>query len=119
MPVALDELGRRVEEFGPVPFLITTGADVSHVVSTAVTFDGERFELTAGRTSRANIEIHPAVTLLWPGNGGPYGLIVDGVPRTDGERVVVEPIRAVLHRLADASDDLPSCIPVETSETTP
>jgi hypothetical protein len=112
--VALDELGRRVDEYGPTPFLITTGASGAHVVSVAVAFDGRRFELSAGRTSRANVQERPVVTLLWSNpSGGPYGLIVDGTARAEGDLLVVEPSRAVLHRLADAAADLPSCVPIE------
>jgi hypothetical protein len=80
-----------------------------------VRFDGTRFSLEAGRTSRANIVTSDAVTLLWPGDGGPYGLIVDGAAQLgDGDTVTIAPTRAVLHRLAAASDELPSCVPIES-----
>jgi hypothetical protein len=114
--VALDELARRVEEFGSTAFLVTTSADArAHVVSVAVRFDDARFWLRAGRTSRSNLEAGGAATLLWPGPGGPYALIVDGVGdiQDDGEAVSITPTRAVLHRLADASEDLPGCIAIE------
>jgi hypothetical protein len=118
VPVALDELARRIDEFGPHPFLITTGPDGrAHVVSVAVHFDGGRFSLHAGRSSRANLAGRESVTLLWPGAGGPYGMIVDGAGLLDGdgETVTVEPTRAVLHRLADASAELPSCVRIEST----
>jgi hypothetical protein len=114
--VALDELARRVKEFGPHPFLVTTGADQrAHVVSVTAAFDGSRFTLPAGKTSRANLAATEAATLLWAGTGGPYGLIVDGTAAVDepAELVTVTPTRAVLHRLADASADLPSCVRIE------
>jgi hypothetical protein len=113
--VALDELARRVQEFGPHAFLVTTGADDArpHVVSVAVTFDGTAFSLSAGRTSSANVGGRPNATLLWPGTGGPYSLIVDGQARFVDDVIVVEPTRAVLHRLAGAPDDLPSCVRIE------
>ena len=115
--MALDELGRRVDEYGPTPFLVTTGAAGAHVVSVAVAFDGRRFQLHAGRTSRANVEGRPSVTLLWPSpSGGPYGLIVDGTARVEGDDIVVDPVRAVLHRLADAPADLPSCVRIEQAD---
>src|SRR4051794_12390557 len=103
VPVALDELARRIDEFGSHPFLVTTGADRrAHVVSVTVQFDGERFSLPVGRTSRANLETSNSVTFLWPGAGGPYGMIVDGAGAVDGdtETATVTPTRAVLHRLA-------------------
>jgi hypothetical protein len=84
-------------------------------VSVTVQFDGTRFSLGAGRTSRAHVAECESVTLLWPGSGGPYGLIVDGVGEVDAERetLTVAPTRAVLHRLADAPDELPTCVPIE------
>jgi hypothetical protein len=118
VPVALDELRQRVEEFGSHPFLVTTSADGrAHVVSVAAPFDGSRFSMPVGRTSRANAAANETVTLLWPGAGGPYGLIVDGAAEVDieAELLNVTPTRAVLHRLADASDELPSCVRIEST----
>jgi hypothetical protein len=112
--VALDQLARRVEEFGVHPFLVTTGDDRRpHVVSITAQFDGAHFSFSAGKTSRANIDTAGTLTLLWPAVDGPYALIVDGAGRLDGEDVTVTPTRAVLHRLTDAPDDLPSCIRIE------
>lgn len=118
MPVGLDELARRVEEFGPHPFLVTTSEDRrGHVVSVRALFDGARFVLSAGRTSRANVGATESVTLLWPSTGGPYALIVDGAAAADdaAETVTVSPTRAVLHRLAGESEDLPSCVRIEAT----
>jgi hypothetical protein len=115
-PVALQELASRVEEFGPHPFLVTTAPDRRpHVVSVTVRFDGARFSFPAGRTSRSNVAANEGLTLLWQAVGGPYALIVDGTGDVDGdaETVMVTPTRAVLHRLADAPADLPSCIRIE------
>lgn len=117
VPVALDELARRVEEYGPHPFLVTSGGDRRpHVVSVAATFDGQRFSVEAGRTSRGNL-VDGSATLLWPSVGGPYSLIVDGDPHLDGDDapVTITPTRAVLHRLASAPSDLPSCVRIEPS----
>jgi hypothetical protein len=118
VPVALDELARRVDEYGPHPFLVTTSVDRhAHVVSVPVQFDGSQFTVRAGRTSRANIAATATVTLVWSGAGGPYGLIVDGDAQCDHdtEAVTVTPTRAVLHRLADAPEELPSCVRIETT----
>ena len=115
-PVALQELASRVEEYGPHAFLVTTSSDRRpHIVSVAVRFDGTQFTLPAGRTSRANVTGSGALTLLWPAVGGPYGLIVDGTGAVDdgAELVTVTPTRAVLHRLAGESEDLPSCVRIE------
>jgi hypothetical protein len=118
VPVALDELARQLAQFGPHPFLVTAGpGGRPHVVSVLVQFDGERFSCPAGRTSRANAAAGASVTLLWPGTGGPYALIVDGSAAVDdaAEILTVTPARAVLHRLADAPDELPSCVPIEAA----
>ena len=114
--VSLEELERRIEEFGRLAFLVTTDGAGSHVVSVSVTFDGTQISIVAGRTSRANIDAMATATLLWPGGEGPYGLIVDGDARTDGDAVWLRPTRAVLHRLADAPTDLPSCVRIETDD---
>ena len=112
--VSLEELARRVEDFGPVAFLVTTDGATSHVVSVAVGFDGAELSAPVGRSSQRNIEATAIATLLWPGrDGGPYSLIVDGAARTDGDLARVRPTTAVLHRLADAPADLPSCVRIE------
>ena len=117
VPVAMDELARRIEEYGVHPFLVTTSAEGrAHVVSTTVAFGDGQLSASAGQTSRANAAATEVVTVLWPGVGGPYGLIVDGTARVDAETVSVTPTRAVLHRLADADDTRPSCVRIEATE---
>lgn len=116
--VAIDALKDKVAEFGRTPFLVTVGADGrAHVVSVRADVDAANLRVSAGRTSRANAGTNPSVTLLWPAPaGGPYSLIVDGeVDRVDDpeESLLIVPTRAVLHRVADASTDLPSCVAVE------
>ena len=118
VPVALEELARRVDEYGPHPFLVTAGEDRrGHVVSVAASFDGQRFSFAAGRTSRTNLADSGSATLLWSDIGSPYTLIVDGDADVAGDDapVTVTPTRAVLHRLAGAPDDLPSCVRIEPS----
>ena len=114
--VALDALTEHIREFGGHPHLVTVGADGhAHVVSTAAAFHDGTFEIDAGRTTRTNVATNAAVTLLWTRADGPYSLIVDGDAQllNGGETIQVRPTRAVLHRLAGASTDLPSCVPIE------
>ena len=112
--VALEELQRQIDDFGNDPVLVTVGEDRrAHVVSIVAAFDQGRFAMAAGRTTRANVGTNPAVTLLWTSATGPYDLIVDGDAHEDGESIVVEPTRAVLHRHASAPDDLTRCVPIE------
>jgi hypothetical protein len=115
--VSLEELTRRVEEFGALAFLVTTGGTGSHVVSVTASFDGHTFSVPAGQSSRRNIDAMATATLLWPSpDGGPYSLIVDGDAHSDGDLAVVRPTRAVLHRLADAPSDIPSCVRIEDEQ---
>lgn len=116
VPVSLEELRRRVDEYGTVPFLVTTDGARPHVVSVTISFDGTQFSVEAGRHSRANIDATDTATLLWPGPDGPYCLIVDGDARNDGQTTYLRPARAVLHRLADAPTDLPSCVRIEAEQ---
>ena len=116
--VALEALAAKVAEFGDHPYLITVGSDGrAHVVSVAARLDGAQVAVAAGRTSRANAEARPAVTLLWPAAAsGPYSLIVDGessLSDRESTELTIRPTRVVLHRVAGASPDLPSCIPLE------
>jgi hypothetical protein len=121
IPVELSALVERVEEYGPIAYLITVGGNaVPHVVSVTVTWD--RADATgllvgAGRHTSSNIAVNPGVTLLWPpGTGGTYGLIVDGQARlvdVDGEaKLAISPSAAVLHRTPAGDPDSPSCITV-------
>jgi hypothetical protein len=116
--VALDALRERVAEFGSVAFLLTVSDDRRpHVVSVAIAWDGDDLIAGAGRTTTANASRQPAVSLLWsPIGPGDYGLIVDGVAVVEarnGEAALrITPGRAVLHRLASAERDGPSCVTV-------
>jgi len=116
--VALEALAAQMAEFGDHPYLITVGPDGrAHVVSVSSRLDGGQVAVSAGRTSRANAEARPAVTLLWPAAaGGPYSLIVDGegaLSDAESSALTIRPTRAVLHRVAGASPDLPSCVPLD------
>jgi hypothetical protein len=111
--VELDELRERVDEHGPIAFLVTVGAEGPHVVSVAVALEDGVLTAGAGRTTSANIAARATVSLVWPAGPDPaYCLIVDGTATVRDERVHVEPTRAVLHRLAGAAGDGPSCITV-------
>jgi hypothetical protein len=119
--VDLAGLEDRIAEFGPAAYLVTVGEDgCPHVVSVAVTVapgPSPVLSATAGRSTRANLAARPALTLLWPAaSGGAYSLVVDGVAQAgadaDGGPIVVAPASAVLHRVADAAGEGPTCLPV-------
>jgi hypothetical protein len=116
--VDLAGLDERIDEFGPAAFLVTVGDDGRpHITSVTVERRGDRLATRAGRRSRANLATRPTLTLLWPpGPGGAYSLLVDGdadAPGGDDEpTIAVTPTHAVLHRVADAAGEGPTCLPV-------
>ena len=116
IPVALDALRARLDEFGAGAYLFTVGEDRRpHVVSVRVACDADGLTMHAGRRTAANLEALPDFTLLWPSpNGGDYSLIVDAVvttpPGADGA-FAARPTSAVLHRSATASGSGPTCLP--------
>jgi hypothetical protein len=114
VPVELGELQQRLEEYGPFAFLVTVGDEGRpHVVSVSVALDGGVLNAGAGRTTSGNIAANPTVSLVWPARpGDDYCLIVDGAAEVAGETAAVDPTRAVLHRVAGAAGDGPSCITV-------
>ena len=110
VPVSLDALRQAMADFGPLAFVVTAGTDGhAHVVSALVP---DTLVVSAGRTTRRNATANPAITLVWPAPaGGQYSLIVDGTAVVDdgGEQVTITPATAVLHRLAGAAGDGPTC----------
>ncbi|MBM3660765.1 MAG: pyridoxamine 5'-phosphate oxidase family protein [Actinobacteria bacterium] len=120
VPVDITALDAELARFGDVAFLITARAGARpHVVSVRVALAAGVLAMSAGRTSRANVGAGPEVALCWPGApGAEYCLLVDGTAVADdaAETVTVTPTGAILHRLADASADLPSCVPLDAPE---
>ncbi len=111
--VGLDALWEQAAVFGNHAFLVTIGDDGRpHAVSTEVGVGHGRITAWPGSTSRANAADRPVVMLLWPPvDNGPYSLLVDGDAevRSD-DAIAVSPTSAVLHRVAGADADLPSCV---------
>lgn len=111
-------LARVIEERGATAHLVTVGADDRpHVVAVTVGWHGENLVADAGRTTTANVGLHPYVTLIWPARpGSGYSLIVDGRARlTDGDEpasLAIDPRKAVLHRTPEGDPSSPSCITV-------
>ena len=107
-----DELARRIDEYGPIAFLVTVGeAGRPHVVSVEVVWDGEAVAVAgAGPTTAANATARPDVTLVWSPRSA-YALIVDG--RASGATGLrVAPTRAVLHRTPEGDPAAPNCVTV-------
>jgi hypothetical protein len=115
--VELEALWERVGEFGSKAYLVTvTDEGTPHVVSVVVDRVDDHLAVGAGRRTRANLGDRPTLTLLWPPATDPaYSLVVDGTFVADldgGARVAIEPVSAVLHRVAGADGDGPNCVPV-------
>ena len=117
--VDLEALRARIAEYGDAAYLVTVSDDQQpHVVSVRVRVDGEHLAMDVGRGTRANLTRRPTLTLLWhPVSGGDYSLIVDGTVATTGgattgSGIAVLPDSAVLHRVAGAAGQGPTCRPV-------
>jgi hypothetical protein len=122
--VDLEALSARIAEYGDAAYLVTVTDDQQpHVVSVRVRVDGEHLAMDVGRGTRANLTRRPTLTLLWqPVSGGDYSLIVDGTVATTtgatasgataGGGIAVLPDSAVLHRVAGAAGQGPTCRPV-------
>jgi hypothetical protein len=118
IPVELADLAERLGQFGDVAYLVTVGEDgAPHVVSVRASLDERRLLVGAGRRTTSNVQLHPAVTLLWPSPPGVgYSLIVDGMAtpfvRDETSMLAVDPTGAVLHRTPDGDPAAPSCVTV-------
>lgn len=119
MSIAVDlgALAERLAEYGTRAYLLTVTDDhLPHVVSVEVSLRGDHLATSVGRRTGANLAARPTATFLWPppDADGDYSLIVDGTavdPAGEGALSVV-PTAAVLHRVAGAPGDGPTCLPV-------
>ena len=120
MPASPADLASQVAAHGASAQLVTVNPQGRpHVVAVSVATAGDALAVAAGSTTRANIGVHPGVTLLWaPPPGGEYTLVVDGDATSDGERVTIRPSSALLHRVAHATGDGPRCYAVEVPART-
>ena len=123
MSVAVDiaALRERIAEYGERAYLVTVGADgAPHVVSVEVAIDGAHLATRVGKGTAANLSDRAAATMLWPAPaGGAYSLLVDvtaTAPVAAGP-CSLRPDTAVLHRVAGAGGEGPTCIPVEPADT--
>ena len=116
--VGLEELHERVMEYGPVGLVVSVGDDARpHVVSAEIELDASELVAEVGSTTAKNATARQAVSLVWAARPGDiYCLIVDGSASVDTSgstaRMAVAPVRAVLHRIAGAPEENPSCVTV-------
>jgi len=110
--IGLDRLRQELDAFRLAPYLVTVNDDGRpHAVAISVGWAGDALATRAGSRSLANLTRRSKVTLLWPpSEPDGYSLIVDGVASADlqGEdQVTVQPVSAVLHRLAPQTPGQP------------
>jgi hypothetical protein len=79
-----------------------------------VRWEGDALVAGVGKRSAANAAARPAVSLLYPVRADDdYSLIVDGSAvvesRENGQRLLITPAKAVLHRPAPAPDPTSEC----------
>ena len=115
IPVSLERLRATSEERGAGAYVLTVSDDARpHAVHAAVRWEGAVLAAEVGRRSATNAQARPGVSLLYPVRSeGDYSLIVDGtavVETTEnGQRLLVTPTKAVLHRPAVVPDPTSSC----------
>ena len=103
--MGLEKLNERMEQFGALAYLLTTGGDGRpHAVSVHVEMDATgALVARAGKRTVANAAERPAVCVLWsPVDAEGFSLIVDGTAAVDDDRITIRPQTAVLHRQASA-----------------
>ena len=108
----LDRLAGEIESFGPVAYVLTVDdAGRPHAVHLPVAWRDGAVTASVGKTTAANAAARPSICLLWsPTEAGGYSLLVDGSASVEGDRLSVEPSRAILHRTRDGKND---CVKLE------
>jgi hypothetical protein len=114
-PVDLAALEHRIREYGTAAYLVTVNEDGSpHVVSVVVRYDGAAIRCAVGGRTRGNLARRGAATVLWgPAADPAYSMLIDvrhEAPDVEGDDVVLAPTSGVLHRVAGAAGDGPTCV---------
>ena len=115
IPVPLEGLRAAIAERGGSAYVLTVSDDARpHAVHVAVRWEGDALAANVGKRSAANAAARAAVSLLFAVRAsGDYSLIVDGSAivevRPDGQRLLITPTKAVLHRAAATPDPAASC----------
>ncbi|MDX2166708.1 MAG: pyridoxamine 5'-phosphate oxidase family protein [Deltaproteobacteria bacterium] len=116
IPVPLDGLRRALAERGTSgAYLLTVSDDARpHAVHVPLVWQGDTLAAEVGRRTAANATARPSVSLLFPlRTPDDYSLIIDGrasvADGAGGSRLLVTPLKAVLHRPAAIPDASASC----------
>jgi hypothetical protein len=96
--VDLATLASAIADHGPLAYVLSTGRDRPHVLHTAVELVDGRLTCPSSATLARNLAADAGVTVLWPPpSPGAMSLLVDAVAHCEDERVVMEPVSAILH----------------------
>ena len=122
IPVPMEELRAALAERGASAYVLTVADDARpHAVHASVCWEGDLLVAEVGTRSATNATARPSVSLLYPVRAdGDYSLIIDGIAavaaRQDGQRLLITPVKAVLHRPASvpnpASPCAADCVPL-------
>jgi hypothetical protein len=113
--VPLEGLRAALAERSGSAYVLTVCDDARpHAVHVAVRWEGDVLVADVGKRSAANAGARPAVSLLYPVRAdGDYSLILDGTAvvasHEDGQRLLITPTKAVLHRPAATPDPASPC----------
>jgi len=121
--VPTEQLRAGIEERAQSAYVLTVSDDGRpHAVHAPVRWEGDVLAAEVGRRSAANAMARPSVSLLYPVRAEEdYTLIVDGTAAvgsgSDGQRLLVTPTKAVLHRPASVpaprgSSCEADCVPI-------
>jgi hypothetical protein len=115
IPVNLVELREAVAARGASAYVLTVSDNSQpHAVHACVAWDGDRLAVEVGKRTAANAQARPQMSLLYPlRSDDDYSLIVDGTAivesRGEGQRLLMTPTKAILHRPAAVPDPDSSC----------
>lgn len=103
--VGIEELDSALEGYAWGYVVTIDDESRAHLVAVPTAFSGGRFHCATGDRTRRNAMARPALTMVFPPTApGGYSLIVDGTATVDGDRLVIQPTQAVLHRPAIAAE---------------
>jgi hypothetical protein len=111
IPVPLERLREEILARGENAYVLTVSDDMRpHAVHASVRWQGDVLAAEVGKRSTSNAAARRAVSLLYPlRTPDDYSLILDGTAAVEGQRLLITPTRAVLHRPAKAPDPQSAC----------
>ena len=98
-PVARADLGLALQQYAEGYLLTVTPDATTRAVAVRPSVVDGQVVVGAGRSSSANVAVHPHVTVLCPPTTEKgFTLLIDGTATVAGDEIRIEPSSAVLHR---------------------